>query len=131
MPAEDGEVLDLYYSTHPHLVFFVDVSQEGYLNKGLLHQLRCLLDYLQSQVLSVFVVKYLDDLSKGSFVDATRDFISIGDMISNFILIKITKYSPYLTLQGGWSYRLKNQVFSQKAADCKKVFHLNPQVVIY
>ena len=96
MSAKNGEIFDFDNSTHPFFIPVIDVWENGYLYEGLWNQLWTFFDYLQSQVLSVFVVEYLQHLTEGPLVDWTHNLVSVSHMISNIVAVKITKLDGWV-----------------------------------
>jgi len=92
MLAKYGEIYNFDDSTEIFFIFLSNVSQYWYLDESLRNYLWALFHNLQSQKLSIFVVKNLEDFSKRSFVDWIHNLVTIGNMVTNFIFIKVTTF---------------------------------------
>ena len=90
MSSENSEVFDLDYSAEVIFVFFIDMGQERYLDKGLFDKLLSLFYYFHCQKFFVFMIEYLQHLSKSAFVYRTYYLIPVTYVVTRLIHVKIT-----------------------------------------
>lgn len=93
MLPKDNEIL------HPNdvgvvlMVSLLNMAQYLNLKKSLFGALWLILDDLDSNVLFIFVVEGLDNLSIRSFANRGNNFIPIGNMITLNVFVKFALYS--------------------------------------
>lgn len=90
MISEYGKIFDPDNSTEIRFILLSNLSQDGNLKKGLLNQLLTTLRYFKSKKFFVLMVKYLQYLSKRTLVYRFYDLISISDMITFLIFVKLS-----------------------------------------
>lgn len=102
--AEDGKVFDANNAIYIRLVFFFDLGEDGHLSVGLLHDVLALFHNLQGQMLLGLVVEDLDDFAEGPLVDRLDYLIAIGNMIADFVFVKIVLFRLQLFLVSSASH---------------------------
>ena len=89
VPAKNSEIFDLNNSTYTSFVMLVYMCQQRNLHQSLLNQFRWFFYYFQGEILSILMIKHLQNLAKSTFINRVNNLIPIGNMIPLFISIEI------------------------------------------
>lgn len=89
MVTEKKEIFDSDDSAGISFVVFFNIGQDRNFNKSLLDEFFWFFNYFNGQKLFSFVIKNLQYLPKWSSIEGWYNFVSVGDVWADGVLIKL------------------------------------------
>lgn len=90
MVSKYGEIFNPDDSTKVRLIFFTNLSQDSDFHEGLLNEFLAAFGYFEGQQLFILMIIYLDHFTEWALIDGLDDFISICNVVTDLIPIKLT-----------------------------------------